>query len=432
MKNLFIDRAVIYVKAGDGGNGMTSFRREKYVPMGGPDGGDGGKGGDIILKVDEGLNTLLNFKYRRHFKAENGKNGMPKNQYGKWGEPTIIKVPPGTMVYDNQTEKFLKDLTKQDEEFIVAKGGRGGRGNVKFKSNKDKAPGFSELGEPGAEKELSLELKLLADVGLAGFPNVGKSTLISKVSAARPKIANYHFTTLTPNLGVVQVGDYQSFVMADIPGLIQGAHEGVGLGDEFLRHIERTRVIVHVLDIAGSEDRDPIEDFHLINQELHKFNPKLAERVQIIAANKIDLPDAAENLEILKEELGEQYEIYPISAITGAGVKPLMYRLGELLQQLPHPILITPEEDLVIRPEFLEEDELIIKRADDGAFVVTGIKVEAKMLRTDLNNEVAVERFLRYLKGLGLYDYLKEKGIKEEDTVRIGPMEFEYIEDSKI
>ncbi len=430
---MFVDRAIIQIKSGDGGNGMTSFRREKYVPMGGPDGGDGGKGGDIIFKVDEGLNTLLDFKYNRQFKAERGENGKPKNMYGRKGADTYILVPPGTMIYDTETEQLLTDLTYKDEEFVAAKGGRGGRGNVRFKTNQDKAPRFSEMGEPGVSKELRLELKLLADVGLVGYPNVGKSTLISRVSEAKPKIANYHFTTLTPNLGVVRVGEDQSFVMADIPGLIEGAHQGVGLGDEFLRHIERTRVILHVLDTGGSEGREPIEDFYKINHELKNYSEKLTERVQIIAANKIDIPDAKANLERLQTELGDQYEIYPISAVTGDGIKPLMFRLAEMLKELPHPILVEPEEEqVVIRPDFMIEQELVINRDDDGAYVVEGSKVEEKLVRTDLNNEVAVSRFLRYLKGMGLYDLLREKGIQEEDIVRIGPLEFEFIEDGKI
>lgn len=429
---MFVDRAVIYVKGGDGGHGMVSFRREKYEPEGGPDGGDGGKGGDVIFKVNEGLNTLLDFKYRRKFVADRGENGMHKKMYGRAGEDVVVQVPPGTIIYDDDSGKLLADLTDHDEEFIAAKGGRGGRGNVKFMTNQHKAPDFAEKGEPGHERNLRLELKLLADVGLVGFPNVGKSTLISRVSAARPKIANYHFTTLTPNLGVVQAGD-QTFVMADIPGLIEGAHEGVGLGDEFLRHIERTRVILHIIDLAGIEGRDPIEDFHVINRELKNYNPRLAERAQIIAGNKTDLPMAAENLERLKTELSDQYEIYPISAATGEGLKPLMYRLAELLEELPHPILVTPEEEeVVIRPEFMEKERVAIKREDDGAYLVTGTIVEERIARTDFNNESAIKRLLRSLRGNGMYDLLRAKGIKEGDTVRIGPMDFEFIEESRI
>lgn len=429
---MFVDRARIQVKAGDGGDGMTAFRREKYVPQGGPAGGDGGKGGDVILKVDEGLNTLLDFRYRRKFKAERGQNGMSKNMYGRVGVDGIISVPPGTMVYDEETGRLVADLTEAGQEFIAAKGGRGGRGNTKFRTNADKAPEYSEKGEPGEEKELRLELKLLADVGLAGFPNVGKSTLISKVSAARPKIANYHFTTLTPNLGVVKAGD-ETFVMADIPGLIEGAHEGVGLGDAFLRHVERTRVILHVVDISASEGRDPINDFHKIYDELRKYNPKLAERTQLIAVNKMDMPDAEVNLEIFREELGDQYEIFPISAVSGEGVKPLMYRLAELLKDLPHPILVEPEEEeVIIRPDFMEQEELVISRADDGAYVIGGSKVEERLARTDFNNDAAVKRLLRTLKGMGLYDKLRGMNIAEEAVVRIGPMEFEYIDDTRL
>lgn len=428
---MFVDRAIINVKSGDGGHGMTSFRREKYVPMGGPDGGDGGKGGDIIFQVAEGLHTLLDFKYRRHFTADKGQNGMPKKMYGRQGADLIIAVPPGTMIYDNESGQLLADLTQDGEKFIVVRGGRGGRGNVKFKSNNDKAPAFSEMGEPGKEKELRLELKLLADVGLVGYPNVGKSTLISKVSAAKPKIANYHFTTLSPNLGVVKVFE-QDFVIADIPGLIAGAHQGVGLGDEFLRHIERTRIILHVIDIAGSEGRAPLDDFHKINYELKNYNPELAERVQIIAANKLDLTTAADNLQLLRAELEHEYEIFPISAATGAGIQPLLQRLAELLKELPKPVLIETEQRVVIKPDFSDEDKIVITRDDDGAFVVDGSKVREKLARIDLNNEVAVVRFLRYLKQMGLYEQLSDKGIAEEDTVRIGPLEFEYIEESKL
>ena len=428
---MFVDRATIFVKGGDGGHGMVSFRREKYEPEGGPDGGDGGKGGDVIFRVNEGLNTLLDFKYRHKFEADRGENGMHKKMYGRQGEDTVVQVPPGTMVYDDETGKLLADLTHHEEEFIAAKGGRGGRGNVKFMTNQHKAPDFAEKGEPGQARNLRLELKLLADVGLVGFPNVGKSTLISRVSAARPKIANYHFTTLTPNLGVVQAGE-QTFVMADIPGLIEGAHEGVGLGDEFLRHIERTRVILHIIDMSGLEGRDPLEDFHAINHELKNYNAKLAERVQIIGANKMDLPTSEENLERFKAELGDKYEVYSISAATGDGLKPLMYRLAELLQELPHPILVTPEEeDVVIRPEFMEKEKVVIERDDDGAYVVAGTIVDERIARTDFNNESAVKRLLRSLRGHGMYDLLRAKGIKEGDTVRIGPMDFEFIEESR-
>lgn len=430
---MFVDHAVIYVKAGDGGDGAVCFRREKYEPEGGPAGGDGGKGGDVILRVDEGINTLLDFKYRRRFISERGEKGMRKKMYGRQGEDTVVNVPPGTMVFDEDSGKLLADLTVHGQEFVAAKGGRGGRGNVKFMTNQNKAPDFAEKGEPGQERNIRLELKLLADVGLVGYPNVGKSTLISKVSAARPKIANYHFTTLSPNLGVVRVGDDRAFVMADIPGLIEGAHEGIGLGDEFLRHIERTRVIVHVLDLSGTEGRDPIEDFYRINDELKKYNPRLAERVQLVAGNKTDIPAAEENLARLKAELGEAYEIFPISAATGEGLKPLIYRLGDLLQEIPHPILITPEEEeVVIRPEFTEEPEIAIRRGDDGAYLVTGLRVEEKIQRTDFNNEHAVRRLLRILKNMGLYTMLRESGLEEGDTVRVGPMDFEYIEESRI
>lgn len=429
---MFVDQAKITVTAGKGGDGLTSFRREKYVPHGGPNGGDGGDGGDIILRVDEGLKTLLDFRYNRHFEAEDGERGMPKKASGRTGEDEIIPVPPGTVVYDQNTDRVLADLIEDGQEYLAAKGGQGGKGNARFKSNRNRAPRFSEKGEPGEERELRLELKLLADVGLVGFPNVGKSTLISKVSKAKPKIANYHFTTLKPNLGMIQIGEYESFVMADIPGLIEGAHEGVGLGDDFLRHIERTRVIIHVLDASGFEGRDPIEDFHTINEELENYNERLAERTQIIVANKMDIDSAQENLERIKEEFGDDYDIFPLSAVTGEGTKPLLYRISELLKELPEPILVTPEEEkVVIQPDFVEEEEMVIKRDDTGAYIVTGSKVEEKVQRTDFGNPDAVKRLVRILKKMGLYKKLREMGIDEGATVRLGGMEFEFIDESQ-
>ena len=308
---MFYDRTKIYVKAGNGGNGAVSFRREKYVPLGGPDGGDGGRGGDIILVADEGLRTLVDFRYKRHYKGDRGEHGQGKDRHGKSAEDLILRVPVGTIVKDAETGEILADFTKHGQREVVAKGGRGGRGNARFISNTNKAPTVAERGEPGEERWLLLELKLLADVGLVGFPNVGKSTLISKVSAARPKIADYPFTTLVPNLGVVRVEE-ESFVMADIPGIIEGAHTGAGLGLEFLRHVERTRLLLHVLDISGSEGRDPVQDFEIINRELREYSPALAERPMLVVPNKIDLPGSEDNLARLREHLRDKYEIFPI------------------------------------------------------------------------------------------------------------------------
>ncbi len=318
---MFYDYTKIYVKGGDGGKGMVSFRREKYVPEGGPSGGDGGQGGSVILQVAEGLHTLADFHFQRHFKAERGENGKAKNMHGANGSDLLVKVPVGTVVRLAGTKEVIADLASAGQQFIVARGGRGGKGNARFVSSVNRAPRIAENGDLGEEKWIELELKLLADVGLIGFPNVGKSTIIAHVSAAKPKIANYHFTTLHPHLGVVSLGPEKSIVLVDIPGLIEGASEGVGLGHRFLRHVERTRLLLHVLDIAGSEGRDPCQDFTVINKELEKYNPYLKNRPQIIVANKMDLSGAEENLVRLKKELGTKYEIYPVSAVTGEGLK---------------------------------------------------------------------------------------------------------------
>ncbi|MFZ5627468.1 MAG: GTPase ObgE [Bacillota bacterium] len=425
---MFLDKARIYVKGGDGGNGAVAYRREKYVPMGGPWGGDGGKGGDVILVVDEGLRTLIDFRYQKHYKAERGENGGTKNMHGRKGEDLLIRVPPGTVVRDADTGALLADLTEHGQRVVVARGGRGGRGNTRFASNKDKCPAYAEKGDPGEERWLLLELKLLADVGLIGYPNVGKSTIISRVSAAKPEIANYHFTTIVPNLGVVKVGE-ESFVMADIPGLIEGAHTGAGLGHEFLRHTERTRLLVHVLDIAGSEGRDPLQDFAVINRELALYSERLARRPQVIAANKMDLPGAEENLARLQKELGDSYPIFPVSAATGQGLTELVNYLARRLPELP------PEETV----EVVKEDEVKVTRAEadepftlerdeDGTWVIGGQEVEKHFYRTDFNNEAAVRRFQKILEVLGVDRALREAGIQEGDTVRIVDMEFEWQE----
>jgi GTP-binding protein len=331
-ENMFYDEAKIYVKGGDGGNGCIAFRREKYVPFGGPWGGDGGRGGSVILQADEGLHTLVDFRYQRHYKADRGMHGQGKNKHGKSGEDLIVRLPVGTVVKDALSGEALADLTAHGQEVVVARGGKGGRGNAHFATSTQQAPYIAEKGEAGEERHLILQLKLLADAGLVGFPNAGKSTLISRVSAARPQIAAYPFTTLNPHLGVVRIENGYSFVMADIPGLIAGAHQGAGLGHRFLRHIERTRLIIYVLDVSGTEGRDPGEDLRILKEEITLYDPTLTSRPQIVAANKIDLPDAAQNLSKLKESLGNRYEIFPVSALTGEGLKALTYRVAELIR----------------------------------------------------------------------------------------------------
>jgi len=427
---VFIDKAKIYVRGGDGGNGAVAFRREKFVPKGGPSGGSGGRGGNVIFRADEGLRTLIDFKYRRHYYAERGGHGEGKDRHGRNGKDLIVRVPVGTVIKDAKTGEVIADLIYNGQEVVVARGGRGGRGNANFATPTNQAPTFAEKGEPGEEREIILELKLLADVGLVGMPNVGKSTIISKVSKARPKIANYPFTTLVPNLGTVYLSENDSFVIADIPGLIEGAHQGSGLGHEFLRHVERTKLLVHVLDVSESEGRDCIEDFETINRELYAYSPALAGKKQVVAANKMDLPGAEENLKKLKSYLGDKYEIFPISALTGEGLKPLIYRLGELLKEIEAhtnekgPSYIMSEQ-VVIKAE--EKEKFKIEK-ENGIFVVSGKEVEKHVAKTDLNNEEAVRRLQLIFKRMGLEDALKEMGIKEGDTVKIGNVEFEYYD----
>ena len=336
---MFVDRAKIFIKGGDGGNGMVAFRREKYVPLGGPDGGDGGRGGDVILLADANLRTLLDFRYQQHLRAERGEHGLGGNKNGRGAKDLVVKLPLGTQVRDFETGRLLADLTAEGQTFIAAKGGRGGRGNARFSSPADKAPKYAEKGEPGAEIWVLLELKVIADVGLVGFPNAGKSTFLSSVTAARPKIADYPFTTLSPNLGVVEMAGIEPFVIADIPGLISGAHEGVGLGHEFLRHIERTRLLVHLVDAAGVDGREPLADYRQINEELSLYDQKLINLVQVVAANKMDLPQAAQGLALLQQELGAE-NVVPISAATGQGVRELLRRVAKLLAELPETILL--------------------------------------------------------------------------------------------
>jgi GTP-binding protein len=421
---MFIDRAKIQVKAGDGGNGMSSFRREKYVPKGGPSGGDGGRGGNIILVVDDNLNTLVDFQFKRKFKADSGDHGQTSNCHGKQGEHLFVKVPPGTLVIDELTGQVLGDLTEAHQELVVAKGGRGGRGNARFVSSVHRAPTFSENGEPGEERPLLLELKILADVGLVGFPSVGKSSILSTVSAARPDIAAYHFTTLTPVLGVVSLREGQSFVLADIPGLIEGAHDGKGLGHNFLRHIERTKVIIHVLDVSGLEGRDPLEDYRTINRELSLYNEKLAARPQVVACNKMDLAEAQANYQRVAAKLvKEGREVFPISAATGEGLPELMERVGLLVIQ--HQEDEADLEDMVIF-EAKPEDEFSVSREDDGAYVVSGKGIEKLVAMTNFANDEGLHRFQLIWRRLGIDLVLRERGITEGDTVRIRGLEFEF------
>ncbi|MGM0471753.1 MAG: GTPase ObgE [Bacillota bacterium] len=428
---MFVDEAEIKVEGGRGGNGSTSFRREKFEPQGGPDGGDGGAGGDVVLTVDEGLNTLLEFRERDRYQAEDGGHGQSKNQHGKSGSDLIVPVPPGTVVYQAGSDEVIADLTDEDDRVVIAEGGRGGKGNSRFKSSTRRAPKFSENGEPGEKKKIRLELKLLADVGLVGFPNVGKSTLISNVSAAQPKIGNYHFTTLEPNLGVVKTGDYSSFVMADIPGLIEGAHSGVGLGDDFLRHLERTKVILHVLDTTGREGRDPLEDFEIITEELEKFNPQLCQREQLVAANKMDLPRAQENITEIKSKLEEQgYQVFPISAVTGEGLDELIRAVEQAVSEADE-ITVEEEqsdEEVVIKgPQPREEEKRfeIIERED--YYLVKGDEIERKVAMTDLTSDESAYHFAQVLEKMGVEEALIERGISEGDTVKIGEIEFEYF-----
>lgn len=424
----FIDRTKIVVKAGDGGHGKSAFRREKFVPKGGPSGGDGGKGADIILRVDPNMNTLLDFRYHRKFKGENGENGDIKNQYGRNASPCIVKVPAGTVVRDEETGELLADLTEVGQQAVVAKGGRGGRGNAKFANAANRAPTFAEFGEPGESRTLLLELKLLADVGLVGYPSVGKSSLVAAVSAARPEIADYHFTTITPVLGVVQTDYEKSFVMADIPGLIEGAADGVGLGHDFLRHVERTKLILHIVDASGMEERDPVEDYHKINRELKKYSEKIARRKQILVANKMDLPQARENYPRL-EELAERegVRIFPISAVTRQGLKELIACVGEELDRYAEEPE-AEEEARVYDADSEDPERVAISRNDAGDFIVSGKALEKLVAMTNFNNDEAVRRFQYIWRLKGIDEKLRERGIREGMTVRIGEMEFEYRE----
>lgn len=427
---MFLDRVKIFVKGGDGGNGIVAFRREKYVPYGGPSGGDGGRGGNVIIKVDAGLNTLIDFKYRRHYKAPRGEHGGGSNKSGRNASDLVLKVPPGTVVKDADTGEIIADLVSEGEEVIVARGGRGGRGNTRFATPTRKAPTFAEKGEPGEEKWIILELKLIADVGIIGLPNTGKSTLLSVLTEAKPKIADYPFTTLMPNLGVVKIEDGESFVMADIPGLIEGAHKGAGLGYQFLRHIERTKVFIHVLDGSGMGGRDPLKDFELVNLELKEYNEKLIAKPQIVAVNKMDLPPSKENYSRIQQELTEEgYKVFPISAVAKTGLKQMVYYVYEVLKREKAKALEEKfsEEKIVFRDSPLEEKGYDIKKEGE-AFVIKGRRIERLAAMTDFNNEEALRRFQRIVQRMGIEDDLKELGIKEGDIVRIKDIEFEYYQ----
>nr|WP_122013451.1 GTPase ObgE [Maliibacterium massiliense] len=421
---MFSDIAKITLKAGNGGNGSASFRREKYVPRGGPDGGDGGKGGDIVLLADAQLRTLLDFRYKRHYRAPAGGDGAGRNRTGANGADMLIKVPVGTVVRSADTGKVVADLYENGQRVVLLHGGKGGKGNVHFATPTRQAPSFAQNGERTLEHEVLLELKSIADVGLAGFPNAGKSTLLAATTAATPKIAPYPFTTLAPNFGVVQA-DGTSFIMADIPGLIEGAHQGVGLGHDFLRHIERTRMIIHVVDMAAFDGRDPLEDYDQINQELARFSPALAARPQVVAANKMDVPEAEEALRRLRAKLqGTDIAIYPISAATGQGVKALMRVVAQMVQQLPMPLRYEQEEEIV---EFLDENDFTVERDEDGAYVVYGGMVDKLGRMINLEDYDSMQYFQRVLREKGIIEALERAGIQEGDTVRMLDIAFDYV-----
>jgi len=423
---MFTDYVKIIAKAGNGGNGAVSFRREKYVAAGGPDGGDGGKGGDVYFFVDPDSNTLVDFRFKKKFKAEDGKNGEGNRRYGKGGEDLYIGVPIGTIIKDAETGRVLADLSQKDQKELVLPGGRGGKGNSHFATSTRQAPRFSQDGEKGIERELILELKLLADVGLLGFPNVGKSTFLSRTTSATPKIADYHFTTLEPNLGVVKTPYGDSFVIADIPGIIEGASEGVGLGLQFLRHIERTRLLLHVIDVSGSEGRNPVEDFNVINEELKQYSEKLANRKQIIVANKIDsMQDESLYIELEKMAKEKGIEIYKISAATGEGVETLLNHVTEVLKTLPKEEIV----EVVERKLYTLEDEtdFTITR-EDGMYIVDGPAVQKIMRRVNLEDNESMYYFQKCLDELGVNEALKEAGVKEGDTVKVVDWELEWYD----
>jgi len=427
---MFVDVAKISVKAGKGGNGSVAFRREKFEPMGGPAGGDGGDGGSIILEADEGLRTLMDFKYKRHYQAENGDDGRNKKQFGSKGDDLILRVPTGTLVKDEETGIVLADLKEDGQKYVVVKGGRGGRGNVHFKNSIRRTPRFAEPGVKGAERNIVFELKLIADVGLIGFPNVGKSTILASITSAKPKIANYHFTTLKPNLGVVSIGEGHSYVLADIPGLIEGASGGAGLGHEFLRHVERTKLLLHVLDASGQEDRDPVQDFYKINEELKQYSEKLSEKKQIIVLNKMDLPQAKENLERIMSEFSNEYEIIQVSAATGEGVDELKKKAYERLLQIEE-----VEDEIVFVDENLVENLLerksrdtIVVTKEDGYYLAEGEFLERLVGSTNFDDFESFSNFQKVLVDKGVIKRLREVGAEEGDLINVCGVEFDFVD----
>ena len=430
---MFADSVKITVCSGKGGDGHVSFRREKYVPDGGPDGGDGGKGGDVVFEVDRGLNTLVNFRYNKKYKAQDGREGEKKNRHGMKGEDLIIKVPRGTLIKEALSGKIIHDMSQPDERFVLLKGGRGGKGNRHYATPAMQAPKYAQPGGRALELEIILELKLIADVGLVGFPNVGKSTLLSRISNARPKIADYHFTTLEPNLGVVDLDSETGFVVADIPGLIEGAAEGVGLGHEFLKHIERTKVLIHIVDASGSEGRDPAEDIEAINGELGRYDASLAEKKQIIAANKLDLIYSAEEKEAvisrLEERFGpEGYEVFAISAATGEGIRPLLYRVSDMIKEAGSEVSVFDSEFDLEDYRNDEQEPFEVKRTGEDEFSVTGPRIERMLGYTNLESEKGFMFFQRFMEEQGIMDELFALGLKEGGTVRVYGHEFEYYE----
>ena len=421
----FIDRVKIYVQAGTGGNGTVAFRREAHVPKGGPSGGDGGRGGSVIFVATNSLSTLLDLRYYREYKAQNGEKGHAKKMHGADADDLVIRVPVGTCVYDDDTGNIIADLTKDGQRAVIAKGGRGGRGNARFASSRNPAPKICENGEPGEKFNLRVELKLLADVGLVGFPSVGKSTLLSVVSKARPQIADYHFTTIVPNLGVVQVKDGRSFVMADLPGLIEGASQGKGLGHQFLRHIERCRVIVHIIDMSGSEGRDPYEDYVTINKELGEYEYRLLERPQIIVANKMDGDEAEENLKKFKEKLGDQ-KVFPIIAPIHEGIDAVLYAVADALETAPDFFNQEEEQESVLYTYKEEENPFTIHNKGNGVWEVTGKKVERLVQMASFTTDDGFQRFALQIRNMGIDDALREAGCEDGDTVRLYDFEFEF------
>ena len=432
---MFVDRAKIFIKSGKGGDGAVSFRREPFVPEGGPDGGDGGKGGDVIFQADENLRTLMDFRYKRKYEAENGQNGTKKKRYGKNGQDLVIKVPVGTVVIDEESGLIMQDLTENGQSFVAAKGGKGGKGNVKYTTSTRQAPNFAEAGGFAKERNVILEMKLIADVGLVGFPNVGKSTLLSMSTSAKPKIANYHFTTIAPNLGVVKIFD-TSFVMADIAGIIEGAHEGAGLGHKFLKHIERTKVLIHVVDVSGSEGRDPIEDFDKINRELEQYSPALIKKPQIVAANKIDIisEDDPKFLDFKKYVESKGYKVFPMSAPINIGVKEGLAEAAECLQKL----LLEPQEENEYQLfDFEAEDNdpdyrTVTVEFNGRDYVLRGKQLNKIFNSTNFTDAGSMRYLYKYIEKSGAIDKMKEMGIEDGDIIKIQDFEFEYFDEDYI